>query len=146
MIIFLDTGVLGFVTHSKASGTALACNKWLESRLTAGDTVCIPEICDYELRRELVRIKSADSISRLDALESAVEYIPLDTAAIRRAAEYWATVRNEHRPTAGELDLDADMILAAQVNLFPAAEQVLVATTNVKHLIRFVNAREWQDI
>jgi hypothetical protein len=43
--------------------------------------------------------------------------------------------------------LDADVILAAQVHsLRTGDERVVVATTNVGHLARFVEARRWPDI
>jgi predicted nucleic acid-binding protein len=58
---------------------------------------------------------------------------------MRRAAELWADVRRRGQPTADPRSLDADVILSAQ------AEGVggIVATENVSHLSRFVDAREW---
>jgi hypothetical protein len=64
-----------------------------------------------------------------------------------RAAELWALARTEGYPTADDAALDADVILAAQAQL--AAEydyEVVVATTNVGHLGRFVDARPWEQI
>lgn len=53
-------------------------------------------------------------------------------------------------PAAGQADsgpkeLDGDVILAAQTLLLGAPD-VVVATTNVGHLARYVNAKHWQDI
>jgi hypothetical protein len=43
--------------------------------------------------------------------------------------------------------LDADVILAAQaLNAMEVGSPIVVATTNVRHLARFVDARPWQDI
>jgi len=43
--------------------------------------------------------------------------------------------------------LDADAILAAQSTLLAqAGDTVIVATTNVGHLARFVDARSWREI
>lgn len=43
--------------------------------------------------------------------------------------------------------LDGDVILAAQALLVAnEGNEVIIATTNVGHLSRFVDAREWQDI
>jgi len=43
--------------------------------------------------------------------------------------------------------LDGDVILAAQAKIEELnGNQVIVATTNVKHLSLFVDAREWQMI
>ena len=52
-------------------------------------------------------------------------------------------------PTADDLSLDADVIICAQYQLlaeeFPG-RYVVIATNNVKHLSRFTEAKEWQDI
>jgi len=44
-------------------------------------------------------------------------------------------------------DLDCDMILAAQARLVSTKDEpALVATTNVRRLALFADARRWQDI
>ena len=64
-----------------------------------------------------------------------------------RAAELWAAAHSAGRPTADDKALDADAILAAQSTvLAQSGDQVIVATTNVGHLSRFVDARSWRDI
>ena len=105
----------------------------------------VPEITDYEVRRELLRTGRWSSIRRLDALAKATEYLPITTAAMQRAAELWAQARQQGQPTAGDNTIDADMILAAQA-LTLGVPQVIVATTNVGHLSRFVPADDWQNI
>jgi hypothetical protein len=49
-------------------------------------------------------------------------------------------------PTAGDHALDGDVILAAQVAVSAGDQDPVIATTNVKHLERFVAARLWRDI
>jgi hypothetical protein len=63
------------------------------------------------------------------------------------AAELWATARQQGRPTADAKDLDIDVILAAQALSFgPAPSDVVVATSNPKHLSQFVAAQNWNEI
>jgi len=58
--IFLDTGPLGTVSNPKSSPDGDACKAWLERLVARGARVVVPEIADYEVRRELLRVgKSA---------------------------------------------------------------------------------------
>ncbi len=144
--ILLDSGPLGFLTAPPSKkGEPAACKQWLASLLSAGVRVLVPEIADYELRRELLRAKKSKSVTRLDQLAAATGYLALTTVAMRKAAELWALARQQGQPTAPDPALDADVILAAQaLTLAPA--NVVVATTNVGHLARFIPAELWQNI
>lgn len=75
-------------------------------------------------------------------------YVAISTAAMRKAAELWAQARLSGMPTAPDLALDGDVILAAQALLHAAqeAEQVVIATTNPGHLQRYTAAEEWSTI
>ena len=105
----------------------------------------VPEIADYEVRRELIRARRVTGIGRLDAFIAQVEYLPIQTAAMRQAAVFWAEARLQGRPTAPDPALDADVILAAQATTLDKAD-VVVATTNPRHLSRYVPAALWTDI
>ncbi len=131
--------------HSRRSAVTTACEQWFASLLYAGRRVIVPEIIDYELRRELLRISRHRAIVRLDALARIAEYQPLTTVAMRLAAELWAQARQQGQPTAGDNTIDADMILAAQA-LTLGNSDVVIATTNVGHLSRFVPAELWQHV
>ena len=147
--ILLDTGVLGLVTHPSSKAEPTKCKQWFEERLQDGFRFYVPEIADYELRRKLLHLDSKTAIGRLDALKSSIDYLPITTAAMLKAAEFWADARRRGLPTAPEAALDADVILAAQAALLTDVERpsdALVATDNVGHLGRFVTARRWQDI
>ncbi len=143
--VLLGSAPLGLLTAPPRRPQALACWQWLAGLIAAGVRIVVPEITDYELRRELLRTAHAASIRRLDALAQATEYLPLTTAAMRKAAELWALARQQGQPTAGDNTIDADMILAAQA-LTLGAPAVVVATSNVGHLARFVAAELWQNI
>ena len=109
----------------------------------------MPEIVDYELRRELLRAQKASPVKRLNALIARLpgEFLPLTTIAMRRAAELWAEVRQRGLPTCDPHELDLDVILAAQVltSGLPLHD-VVVATSNPGHINRFVKAAFWSAI
>jgi hypothetical protein len=60
----------------------------MQALAAAGRRVIIPEITDYEVRRELVRANKQRGIARLDSLAGLLEYLPLNTTAMRRAADF----------------------------------------------------------
>ncbi|MBP8108178.1 MAG: hypothetical protein KBG20_20610 [Caldilineaceae bacterium] len=105
----------------------------------------IPEIADYEVRRELLRANKSRGILRLDELIVLTEYLPITTEAMRQAAQLWAQARQQGKPTAADLALDGDVILAAQA-ITLRSRTAVIATTNVKHLARFAPAQVWHEI
>jgi predicted nucleic acid-binding protein len=107
--------------------------------------IILPEITDYELRRELVRLRKTQAVARLDMLATTIEYLPLTTSAMRRAADLWATARQRGRPTAADDTIDGDMILCAQA-LELGEPDYVIATTNVGHLGLFCRAETWTNI
>lgn len=143
--VLLDSGPLGLVTNPKRSPTAVKCTKWLQSLIARKVRIVVPEIADYEIRRELLRAKKAKGLTKLDALVELLEYLPLTTKAMRQAAQLWAEARQQGQPTAGDKTIDGDVILAAQAKTLDDLD-VVIATTNVGHLSRFVSAELWQDI
>lgn len=137
-VIVLDTGVLGLVTNPKLSAQSVACAQWLQSHLKSGSHAIIPEIADYEVRRELLRANKTKGIARLDDLATLLEYLAITTDAMRQAAKLWVQARQQGQPTAGDQTIDGDMILVAQAMI--ARPNVIIATTNVGHLSRFIRA------
>ena len=144
--VLLDAGPLGMVTHPGGVEAVDECKRWLQEVLRSGTRVIVPEIADYEVRRELLRARKPLGLARLDALGEALEYLPLSTVAVRRAAELWAEVRQQGQPTADAKALDADVILAAQGLTLQGGAGVVVATTNVGHLARLIPAHHWRDL
>ncbi len=147
--LILDSGPLGLLTHPQRSAEVVAITEWLSGCLLSGHRVIIPAIVYYELKRELLRANKALGVRRLEAFASATpgRYLPLSDKALRLAAELWASARQQGRPTADAKDLDIDVILAAQALSFgPAPSDVVVATSNVKHLSQFITAQNWSEI
>ncbi len=142
--VVLDATPLGILCHPRNPPPAVACRQWVDDLLAAGRRVILPEIADYEVRRELVRRNSRVALSHLDRLALHLEYLPLTTAAMRLAAELWAQARSAGQPTAPDPALDADVILAAQA--LSLTTPVIVATGNPVHLTRFVAADLWSNL
>ena len=145
--VLLDSGPLGLLTVARARPETQECTRWLAGLLARETKVVLPEIADYEVRRELLRLASGNGISQLDQLQGVLLYVPITTEAMRYAARLWAEVRRRGRPTADPHALDADVILAAQaLTLATQADDVVIATTNVRHLALFADARPWRAI
>ena len=147
--IVLDSGPLGLLTHPQRNAEVVAIAEWTSRCLLTGHRVIIPAIVYYELRRELLRANKPSSISRLEAFASTTpgRYLPLSDEALQLAGELWAKARQQGRPTADAKDLDIDVILAAQALSFgPAPSDVVVATSNAKHLSQFITAQNWSEI
>lgn len=138
MRFILDTGVLGRIVHPRKHADA---KRWLAS-IVASHDVLVSEVCDYELRRELIRIGASRSLDRLDELGRELRYVPVTTSVWRVAARLWALGRRAGRPTADEASLDGDVLLAAQAR----AEDAVIVTTNARHFELFANVREWTDV
>ena len=149
MNLVLDTGILGQLCYLKPVQNLLVAQR-LDAVLHREREmvhVFVPEIADYELRRKLFHLiskgqASPNSLQRLDSLESFLEYLPLDTATMRHAAELWAISRQNGLPTADVQALDGDVILAAQA----LAVDGVIITSNRKHLERFVPTKMWNEI
>ena len=147
-IIVLDSGPLGMISNPKASPENDAAKAWVRNVLSNNALVIVPEIADYEVRRELIRSKKFQGIAYLDELKSTLEYLPIDTQTMLEAAQIWAQARNIGKPATNNLSLDGDMILVAQVRAATrawageaAGGHTTLATTNPKHLNYFCDAR-----
>jgi predicted nucleic acid-binding protein len=159
--LLLDTNLLGQLCHPKTTSHKPLVD-WIKSlrKYQHDIQVCVPEIADYELRRKLLHLiktqkASEKSLDRLNCLivkpldnlpnseeDLYLEYLPLTTNIMRKAAELWAEARSKGFSTAPEPSLDGDVILAAQA----LEVSGIVVTLNRKHLSRFVEAKDWQEI
>ena len=146
-LVFLDSGPLGLITNPLNRPRADACRQWAKEMTSAGVRLLIPEIADYEVRRKLIQIRAPAGIRRLNQASTILDYVPITTEAMLQAAELWAAARQAGQPTAAPDALDGDCILAAQVMTHSSiAYEIIVATMNVGHLGRFVDARAWDEI
>lgn len=142
--VVLDTTPLGILCHPRNPPHVAAGRQWLADLLVAGRRVIVPEVADFEVRRELIRRNSRRALINLDQLHRQLEYLPITTTAMRIAADLWARARNAGVPTAGPGALDGDVILAAQATALNVA--FVVATENPGHLSRFVPAELWSNV
>ena len=72
--VILDCGPLGMLCHPRVNRAIV---DWFRRLLLSGASVLLPEIADYEVRRELIRAKLTRSIERLDRLKGQLGYLPL---------------------------------------------------------------------
>jgi len=141
----LDTGPVGKIAHPKVDPELTKRIRYL---LNAGFTIVLPEIADYELRRNfLLEIARGNksfekSLERLNQLKLVLKYLPLNTDIMLRAAQLWADARRRGRPTADPNALDGDVILAAQAIEIDAT----ILTENVGHLEQFTKVIHWQEV
>jgi predicted nucleic acid-binding protein len=162
MLIALDTGPLGDLINPNNTGDAVAIRTWMASHLAKGDKYLLPELADYEVRRnETLEVlicpigpsQSAAAIYMLDQLKATITYLPLNTEAMLAAANLWA----EHRKGTRKGDparshrLDGDVILTAQCMVRSAGiEQIVIATMNLRDFLHIptptVTAEEWHKI
>jgi predicted nucleic acid-binding protein len=143
VLIFLDTQLIWLIVHPRGGAKTLELNAVLARRLDLGDQLTVAEICDFEARREILRRNAPRQLRNLDAFIAVNRFVPIDSASMRLAAEIWAQLRRDGRPTAADAALDCDVILGAQASRF---DDHVVATENLRHLERICNAVHWRDL
>ena len=100
-LFVLDAGMLSLLTNPTASAAALECHRWTRDLLRQGGRFAIPEIADYEVRRELLRTDRMRALRALDELKAVMFYLPLSTDALLRASEIWAAAKKFGRADLG---------------------------------------------
>ena len=149
MIVIIDSGVLFTLISTSKVKEVTDCQDWFYYLLSRSALVVTSAICNYEVKRELIRRKEVPELNNLNQLKTLIDFLPVDEATLELAAELWAEARNKGLPTADDLSLDADVILCAQYQLLAEkypGRYVVIATTNVKHLSRFSEAKKWPEI
>jgi predicted nucleic acid-binding protein len=92
-IIVLDASTLWLAANAPGKPLADRCRAWLKALVAGGAEVFLPEIADYEVRREFLRRNATIGIRRLDSLKVTLDYREITTAAMLQAAEFWALLR-----------------------------------------------------
>lgn len=142
--IFLDSCPLGILSHPKPD---ISIVRWAKACQAAGHKMYVPEVIDYEVRRELLRAHKHAGVNNLNALKANFRFLPITSSTMLLAADLWAKARSGGYSAGDPKKLDIDVILAAQaLTLGFSANDIVVATSNVSHLSRFVPADEWQNI
>lgn len=145
--IFLDSYPLSIASAPALTPEVIAITDWTSDCLAAGHKIYIPEVVDYELRRELLRAGKVNSVKKLDGLKSILRFLPISSPAMLLAADLWASSRQSGLPTGDPKKLDIDVILAAQaLTIGVPPSDLIVATSNVSHIARFVPADLWNNI
>ena len=147
--VILDSGPMGMATNPKQTPANFACQQLVRALLDADIRVIVPEIADYEVRRELIRANKSAGLARLELFISTrgSDYLPISTSVMRSAAELWALARQQGKQTASDAALDGDMILVAQaLSLNLPFDEVIIATHNVSDIARFFPADTWENI
>ena len=67
-VIFLDTGPLGVLSNPLNTPNVVQARSWLGALQAAGRRIIVPEITDYELRRELLRAGKKRGLNNLNQL------------------------------------------------------------------------------
>ena len=153
MIVFIDSSVLGIIANPNKIGEPNKCREWLYKLLSQGVYICSSEICDFEIRRNLIleyqKKPHLNSIHNLDKLQEIISFLPIDWELLKEASTLWASARSQGIPTADNKSLDIDIIICSHWQKlkeeFPG-RYIVIATTNVKHLSRFAEAKNWVDI
>jgi hypothetical protein len=151
--ILIDSGVLGKLCNPNSSPEVEAAREQLYALLAKGIYIVSSQICDYEVRRSLIlnsmKGLTSEGIDNLNKLAEFIDFLPVNNTVLKEAASLWAEARIQGIPTADDKSLDADVIICAQFKLLEKeypGRYIVIATTNVKHLSRFTEAKEWQAI
>jgi predicted nucleic acid-binding protein len=162
MLIALDTGPLGDLINPNNTPETRAIRSWMKTHLSNGAGFLLPEIADYEVRRnEILETlicpfgpsQSAAALHLLDQLKAAITYLPLNTTTMLVAAQLWGEHRKGHGPghPTRSPKLDGDVILTAQAMVASAGQhKIVIATMNLRDFLFIptptVTAQEWNTI
>ena len=135
--VILDTGSLSLVAAPVGICLGDQSKAWFTALEDIGCRFYVPQMADYEVRRELIRAGKTESVVMLDEFIATEpdRYRLLTAADVARAAGFWARLRNANRGGSPQEALDADLLIAAQAEALAEETRlqgVVVATSNVR--------------
>jgi toxin FitB len=110
-LIILDSAPLGFFCNPKNRDNYKKLSNFVKS---LNFSIGVPEIIDYELRRNLELENLQKSISLLSQFQQRRQLISLESEDLIRAAELWAWCRKQGSTTTENKGIDIDVILVSQ--------------------------------
>jgi predicted nucleic acid-binding protein len=161
MIVFLDTNVLGLIakpnkSFDESSDESYQVQQWFYGLLSKGVRVVTSTLCEYEFRRGLLEPSNkstelAPGLIELNKLaeQEILEFIDVSREDSILAAQMWVDAQAEGLPTSDKKKIDIDVIISAQCLILQQenpGQKVIMATTNIKHISRYCEAANWQDI
>jgi len=97
--ILLDSSPLGLITSPSQTTLIAEIRLWVTNSLIAGHRIYVPEVIDYEIRRELLRARKTAGLAKLDLLKTSLRYLPITTDTMLLAADLWAQARQRGHST-----------------------------------------------
>lgn len=91
--VLLDGGPLGLAVCRRGMKNVDGLRSRLAELEMAGVSILIPAVIDYEVRRELVRVRAMAKLKRLADMRQRFVVLAISEAAWFRAAEFWALLR-----------------------------------------------------
>lgn len=153
MIILIDTGIVGLLTQPNSTNESTQILDWMYNSLAKSVRVLASDICDYEIRRGLIKARldgrCSDGIEKLDQLREVIEFLPITNRALAHACVYWADAAKKSQLNAPKHDINFDLILCGTWKVLTEdypGQDIVIATKNLRDFLRFANADLWQNI
>jgi predicted nucleic acid-binding protein len=141
-VALIDSGPLNEIVKPQPSVDVSRWLKFIDEKRIA---IRVPEIIDYELRREIVlqcligTNDSYKSLHKLNKYRQTKRFISINpSVTLTDACEIWAKLREKGQGTSDNKNIDVDVILAAQaISMKNDFDEVIIVTGNLSDIQRF---------
>lgn len=99
MIVILDSGVLHTLISDSKVKEVTDCQNWFYYLLSRSALVVTSAICNYEVKRELIRRKNTKELNNLNQLQSLIDSLSVDEATLDLASAHNSAARSRGLPT-----------------------------------------------